>query len=192
MLAGAAQLSAGTADGVHGDTALATTVAATDAPHEDAPAGGPGSLSAAADVRALALGLIRQLAGGMGDMAQLLEALGGVAARLPGPATPDDGPGGGQDGDALPSAALDCLLAAAGAAAALPREVRGAWSRLFSRRKPQYVVVTAWLVQDIAFGLLTEELLRVCERCPAQSQCHGHGLLNFSCPLCGPPRAFFL
>ena len=126
VVAGAARQSAGTADGVHGTTALANTVAATDAPHKDGPAGGPGALSAAADVRALALGLIRQLAGSMGDMAQLLEALGGVAARLPGTATPGNGPGGGQGSDALPTAALDCLLAAAGAAEAMPREVRGA------------------------------------------------------------------
>ena len=124
MLAGAAQQSASLADGVHGNTAPASSVLQTGAPHECASAPAPGSAPAVADMRALALGLIRQLAGGMGDVAQLLEALGGVAARLPGPPASDSGLHGGEAGGLLPTAALDCLLAAAGAAAAMPREVR--------------------------------------------------------------------
>lgn len=82
----------------------------------------------------MALGLVRSLARAMGDATQLLEALGGVAARLPAPEpnpnpNPDPGPvpGGGARADAdgqLATAALDCLLAAAGAPAAMPAEAR--------------------------------------------------------------------
>ena len=82
----------------------------------------------------MALALVRSLAGAMGDATQLLEALGGVAARLPAPEPdpdPDPGPGavpgGGTHADAdgqLATAALDCLLAAAGAPAAMPAEAR--------------------------------------------------------------------
>lgn len=115
---------AAAASGAADESAAAAGISAANCEPAGVPAAAAKPRPPPAALRALALGLVADLAQRMGDAAPLLEALGGVAARLPGPGS-EAGPGssGGGGGD-LGAAALDCLLAAAGALEALPPEVR--------------------------------------------------------------------